>query len=85
MWSGTWQSWSPDGPARRLMSRAVHGDPISAAAGIGDYLRQQPAGLLAVITHAREGIQRVVHGAQAASIVSQSVVPVLVVPHLANF
>jgi nucleotide-binding universal stress UspA family protein len=63
---------------------SVHWDPISAAAGIRDHLRHQPAGLLAVTTHAREGVQRVVHGAEAANIVRQSVVPVLVLPNLTN-
>ena len=55
-------------------------DPISPASAIRDYLTQRPAGLLALSTHARSGMQRVRLGAVAASIVHTSVVPCLVNP-----
>ena len=55
-------------------------DPISAAGGIRTHLDQRPAGLVAVTTHARSGLQRALLGAQAASIVRASVAPCLVAP-----
>ena len=57
----------------------VH-DPIGAAGGIRAHLDQRPAGLVAVTTHARSGMQRALLGAQAASIVHASVAPCLVAP-----
>lgn len=55
-------------------------DPISPASGIRLHLDQRPAGLVAVTTHARSGMQRVRLGATAASIVHASVAPCLVAP-----
>jgi nucleotide-binding universal stress UspA family protein len=55
-------------------------DPIGAANGIRIHLDQRPAGLVAVTTHARSGMQRALLGAQAASIVRASVAPCLVAP-----
>jgi nucleotide-binding universal stress UspA family protein len=55
-------------------------DPIGPASGIRVYLDRQPAGLLALTTHARSGMQRLRLGAQAASIVRASVAPCLVAP-----
>ena len=55
-------------------------DPISPASGIRAYLDQRPAGLVALTTHARSGMQRVLLGAVAASIVHASVAPCLVAP-----
>ena len=55
-------------------------DPIGPASAIRSYLAQQPAGLIAVRTHARSGLQRLRGGATAASIVRASVAPCLVVP-----
>lgn len=55
-------------------------DPIGTARGIGRHLDQRPAGLVAVTTHARSGVQRVLVGATAASIVNASVAPCLVAP-----
>jgi nucleotide-binding universal stress UspA family protein len=55
-------------------------DPISPADGLRTYLDQHPAGLVAVTTHARSGLRRVVLGADAANIVHASTAPVLVVP-----
>jgi nucleotide-binding universal stress UspA family protein len=62
----------------------VHGevvrDPIGPASGLRFHLDQRPAGLVAVTTHARSGVQRVLLGATAASIVHASVAPCLVAP-----
>ena len=55
-------------------------DPISPADGVRTYLDQHPAGLLAVTTHARTGLRRVLLGADAANIVHASTAPTLVVP-----
>ena len=55
-------------------------NPIGPASGVRDHLDQRPAGLVAMNTHARSGMQRALLGAQAASIVHASVVPCLVVP-----
>lgn len=55
-------------------------DPISAADGIRTHLESAPAGLVAVTTHARSGLDRVVLGAGAAAIVAASSAPVLVLP-----
>lgn len=55
-------------------------DPISPARGVKAHLDKRPAGLVAVTTHARSGMDRVRFGAQAASIVRLSVVPCLVAP-----
>ncbi|MDQ4134353.1 MAG: universal stress protein [Actinomycetota bacterium] len=55
-------------------------DPISSADGMRTYLDQDPAGLVAVTTHARSGLPRAVLGSGAADIVHASSAPVLVVP-----
>ena len=55
-------------------------DPIGPASGLRAHLDQRPAGLVAVTTHARSGMQRALLGATAASIVHASVVPCLVAP-----
>ncbi len=55
-------------------------DPVSAVDGLSAHLRDVPAGLLAVTTHARSGLRRLFLGATAAAIVGSSVVPTLVVP-----
>ena len=55
-------------------------DPISPASGVRTYLDQNPAGLIAVTTHARTGLRRVLLGADAAAIVHASTAPALVVP-----
>lgn len=53
-------------------------DPIGPAGGIRAHLDQRPAGIVAVTTHARSGLQRALLGAQAASIVHASAAPCLV-------
>jgi nucleotide-binding universal stress UspA family protein len=58
----------------------VIADPISPASGVQAHLAQRPAGLVAVSTHARSGLQRIRFGASAATIVRASVAPGLVVP-----
>jgi len=55
-------------------------DPIGAGQGLQAYQDQHPTGLIAVTTHARTGLQRVVFGAGAAGMVYWSRTPVLVVP-----
>lgn len=55
-------------------------DPIGPAGAIRVHLDRQPAGLVAVTTHARAGLDRVRLGANAASIVRASVAPCLVTP-----
>ena len=55
-------------------------DPLGPASGVRSYLRQQPAGLVALTSHARSGMRRVLFGATAASIVHRSPAPCLVVP-----
>jgi nucleotide-binding universal stress UspA family protein len=53
-------------------------DPIGPASAIRVHLDQQPAGLVALTTHARSGMQRALLGAVAASILNASVVPCVV-------
>jgi nucleotide-binding universal stress UspA family protein len=55
-------------------------DPIGVASALRTYLDQRPAGLVALTTHARAGLQRVRFGATGASIVYASTAPCLVVP-----
>jgi nucleotide-binding universal stress UspA family protein len=55
-------------------------DPIGPASGLRRHLDERPAGLVAVTTHARSGMQRALLGAAAASLVHASVVPCLVAP-----
>ena len=62
------------------VSTEVVYDPISPADGLRTYLDQHPAGLVAVTTHARTGLRRVLLGADAANIVHASTAPTLVVP-----
>jgi nucleotide-binding universal stress UspA family protein len=60
-------------------TRALY-DPVSVAEGMRTYLREHPAQLLVVSSHARTGLQRAVFGSDAADIVRMSPSPVLVVP-----
>lgn len=53
---------------------------IGPASGIRAYLARRPAGLVALTTHARSGVERARLGAQAANIVHASSVPCLVAP-----
>lgn len=79
-----------EGHVARLVARWADGapgvdgvvarDPIGPGAGVQAYLRANPAGMLAVSTHARTGARRLWRGSVAASIVHVSPVPVLVVP-----
>jgi nucleotide-binding universal stress UspA family protein len=55
-------------------------DPIGAANGIRLHLEHRPAGLVALTTSARSGMQRLKLGAAAAGIVRASVAPCLVAP-----
>jgi nucleotide-binding universal stress UspA family protein len=67
------------GQVPELQTQVVY-DPISAAGGMRTYLDSHRADLLAVTTHGRSGLQRLVLGAGAASIIHASTAPVLVVP-----
>jgi len=69
-----WQRSRPD-----TTGQVVY-DPISPAEGLTAHLREHPAGLVAVNTHARSGLRGLFLGSTAASIVRTSVVPTLVVP-----
>ena len=55
-------------------------DPISPAEGLEIYLKEHPASLVVVSSHARTGPTRLVFGSVAAAIVRRSPSPVLVVP-----
>ncbi len=57
-------------------------DPIDPASGLRAHLDQRPAGLVALTTHARSGVQRALLGATAASMVHASPAPSLVAPVL---
>ena len=69
-----WRGTIPD------VDGVVVRDPIGLASGFRAHLRERPAGLVALTTHARSGMQRVLLGAAAANIVQASVAPCLVVP-----
>ena len=71
------ETWK--GVAAQVDTHVVY-DPISPADGLRTYLDQHPAGLLAVTTHARTGLRRILLGADAANIVHASTAPALVVP-----
>jgi nucleotide-binding universal stress UspA family protein len=55
-------------------------DPVSPASGLELHLRDHPATMVVVASHARTGPTRMVFGSVAAAIVRRSPSPVLVVP-----
>jgi nucleotide-binding universal stress UspA family protein len=55
-------------------------DPISAAAGMEDYLAAHPTGLVAVTSHLHRRFAHAVFGSRAADIVRTSTAPALVIP-----
>jgi nucleotide-binding universal stress UspA family protein len=69
-----WAGASPE------VTGSVAYDPISPASGLRQYLDEQGAGLIAVTTHARQGLRRLLLGAAAASMVHASIAPAVVVP-----
>jgi nucleotide-binding universal stress UspA family protein len=69
-----WQATVPD------VEGVVLEDPIGPASAIREYLAQQPADLVALRTHPRSGLRRVLRPATAATIVRASTAPCLVVP-----
>ena len=71
------EQWALDAPG--LETFVVY-DPISAAAGLRDFLATHPAGLIAVTSHLRGRFPHVVLGSGAADIVDTSTAPALVVP-----
>jgi nucleotide-binding universal stress UspA family protein len=58
---------------------AVELDPIGVASGLRAHLSREPAGLVALTTHARSGLDRMRLGSSAADIVRTVPVPALVV------
>jgi len=68
--------------AGRKLETVVVYDPISPSDGVCTYVRDHPAALLAVSSHARTGLARIVWGSTAAAIVNRSASPVLVVPRV---
>jgi nucleotide-binding universal stress UspA family protein len=70
-------SWSD---AERHTVGQVVFDPISVTAGLTAHLATEPAGLVAVATRGRTGLDRIRLGATAADIVRTSPAPTLVVP-----
>ena len=55
-------------------------DPISAAAGMVDYLAAHPTGLVAVTSHPHRRFAPTVFGSRAADMVRTSTAPALVIP-----
>ncbi len=55
-------------------------DPLGLASGVRVHLDRRPAGLVAVTTSARSGMQRALRGAAAADVVRASRAPCLVSP-----
>jgi nucleotide-binding universal stress UspA family protein len=62
------------------VSGQVIRDPLGPARGIQAYQEGHNIGLVALTTHARSGLARVLFGAAAANIVHASLVPCLLVP-----
>ena len=71
------ERWALDAPG---LDTFVVYDPISAAAGMKDYLAAHPTGLIAVTSHLRDRLPHLVLGSGAADIVHTSTAPALVVP-----
>jgi nucleotide-binding universal stress UspA family protein len=67
------------GPDRDVVGRVVH-SALSVASGVDAHVGAEPAGLVAITTHARTGFHRIRMGATAADIVRTSTLPTLVVP-----
>jgi nucleotide-binding universal stress UspA family protein len=62
----------------RAVPHAVY-DPVSVAAGVHTFLREHPVELLVVATNNRFGLAQLTVGSQAARIVHESAVPVVLV------
>ena len=62
-----------------VTAHAVY-NPLSAAAGVNEFLVKTQTRLLVVATHGRVGARQLMLGSQAARIVHDSTVPVLVAP-----
>ena len=69
-----WRGWARD------VTGVAAFDPISPAEGVRTHLEGKGAGLVAVTTHARHGLNRLRFGAVAADIVRVADAPVLLVP-----
>jgi nucleotide-binding universal stress UspA family protein len=55
-------------------------DPVSTADGMVSFVEEAPASLLALASHVRTGLHRLVFGSAAATVVARSMSPVLVMP-----
>jgi nucleotide-binding universal stress UspA family protein len=71
------EQWELDVPG---LDTIVVYDPISAAAGMRDYLAAHPTGLIAVASHRRDRLAHLAFGSAAAEIVHMSTAPAVVVP-----
>jgi nucleotide-binding universal stress UspA family protein len=71
------ERWALEVPA---LETVVAYDAVSAAEGMKDYLHAHPAGLIAVTSHLRDPLARLVFGSGAAHIVRTSTTPALVIP-----
>ncbi len=71
------EQWALDAPG---LDTAVVYDPISAAAGMKDYLAAHPAGLIAVTSRLRGPLAHLAFGSGAGDIVHTSSAPALVLP-----
>lgn len=69
--------WAREAPG--LATEVVY-DPIGPAEGLKAHLAEHPAGLVAVASHLRTGLDRMVFGAAAADIVHVATAPTLIVP-----
>ena len=67
------EQWALEAPG---LDTFVVYDPISAAAGMKDYLAAHPTGLIAVTSHLRDRLPHLVFGSGAADIVHTSTAPV---------
>ena len=71
------EQWALEAPG---LDTVVVYDPISAAAGMKDYLGAHLTGLVAVTSHLRRPLTHLVFGSGAAEIVHASTAPALVIP-----
>ena len=72
------EQWALAAPG--LDTFVIYDNPITAAAGMKDYLAGHPTGLIAVTSRLRDRFARKVFGSGAIDIVSASTAPTLIVP-----
>lgn len=78
---GETQSTSPDAPDLGVLRRVQQGQPDLL---ILDYAREHQIDLIVLATHARSGVQRLLLGSTAESVLRHSPCPLLVVPPTGN-